>query len=147
MIKMTRVATVGAAAAGLMPFFFFSSRRRHTRSLRDWSSDVCSSDLAQHFELAPHPADKAPAFLGKFRPLFLGGSRHGQHAAMVLEVLAEIGRASCRERALSPVDAVPPARRTLHDQNDPRCHRGRGRRRADAVLFFFKQKTAYEIST
>src|SRR5204863_5493319 len=25
---------------------FFSSRRRHTRSLRDWSSDVCSSDLA-----------------------------------------------------------------------------------------------------
>src|SRR5690349_23313876 len=26
--------------------FFFSSRRRHTRSLRDWSSDVCSSDLA-----------------------------------------------------------------------------------------------------
>src|SRR5699024_11973959 len=25
--------------------FFFSSRRRHTRSKRDWSSDVCSSDL------------------------------------------------------------------------------------------------------
>src|SRR5699024_11950076 len=29
-------------------FFFFSSRRRHTRSKRDWSSDVCSSDLV-HF--------------------------------------------------------------------------------------------------
>src|SRR5438874_10058127 len=29
----------------LLFFFFFSSRRRHTRSLRDWSSDVCSSDL------------------------------------------------------------------------------------------------------
>src|SRR5690349_206932 len=28
-----------------MSYFFFSSRRRHTRSLRDWSSDVCSSDL------------------------------------------------------------------------------------------------------
>src|SRR5699024_11528667 len=27
-------------------YFFFSSRRRHTRSKRDWSSDVCSSDLA-----------------------------------------------------------------------------------------------------
>src|SRR5207245_5247617 len=26
--------------------FFFSSRRRHTRCYRDWSSDVCSSDLA-----------------------------------------------------------------------------------------------------
>src|SRR6266536_6416043 len=28
-----------------MMFVFFSSRRRHTRSTRDWSSDVCSSDL------------------------------------------------------------------------------------------------------
>src|SRR5215813_6790814 len=28
-----------------MCFFFFSSRRRHTRCGRDWSSDVCSSDL------------------------------------------------------------------------------------------------------
>src|SRR2546421_6068121 len=28
-------------------FFFFSSRRRHTRSDRDWSSDVCSSDLQE----------------------------------------------------------------------------------------------------
>src|SRR5216683_4086982 len=29
----------------IIVFFFFSSRRRHTRSDRDWSSDVCSSDL------------------------------------------------------------------------------------------------------
>src|SRR3712207_7341498 len=29
----------------LLFFFFFSSRRRHTRYWRDWSSDVCSSDL------------------------------------------------------------------------------------------------------
>src|SRR3712207_7792944 len=28
-------------------FFFFSSRRRHTRYWRDWSSDVCSSDLVE----------------------------------------------------------------------------------------------------
>src|SRR3712207_8123629 len=28
--------------------FFFSSRRRHTRYWRDWSSDVCSSDLLDH---------------------------------------------------------------------------------------------------
>src|SRR3712207_3561092 len=32
-------------------FFFFSSRRRHTRYWRDWSSDVCSSDLPAGFEL------------------------------------------------------------------------------------------------
>src|SRR3989449_3052513 len=32
-------------------FFFFSSRRRHTRCSRDWSSDVCSSDLSKEFGL------------------------------------------------------------------------------------------------
>src|SRR2546422_4528929 len=31
--------------------FFFSSRRRHTRCSRDWSSDVCSSDLTDHVEV------------------------------------------------------------------------------------------------
>src|SRR3712207_1118201 len=31
----------------LLFFFFFSSRRRHTRYWRDWSSDVCSSDLVK----------------------------------------------------------------------------------------------------
>src|SRR5438045_8213404 len=30
--------------------FFFSSRRRHTRCLSDWSSDVCSSDLIRDLE-------------------------------------------------------------------------------------------------
>src|SRR6266511_4185285 len=33
-----------------MNFFFFSSRRRHTRFSRDWSSDVCSSDLVLGYE-------------------------------------------------------------------------------------------------
>src|SRR2546429_5790896 len=32
-------------------FFFFSSRRRHTRCSRDWSSDVCSSDLVDMLAL------------------------------------------------------------------------------------------------
>src|SRR5690606_40579656 len=35
----------------LQLFFFFSSRRRHTRFSRDWSSDVCSSDLRLEKEL------------------------------------------------------------------------------------------------
>src|SRR2546429_3069066 len=34
--------------------FFFSSRRRHTRCSRDWSSDVCSSDLGAHEDLFEH---------------------------------------------------------------------------------------------
>src|SRR5258707_3807394 len=33
--------------------FFFSSRRRHTRYWRDWSSDVCSSDLWQEVQALP----------------------------------------------------------------------------------------------
>src|SRR6266511_2081449 len=37
-------------------FFFFSSRRRHTRFSRDWSSDVCSSDL-ERGELGGQRAD------------------------------------------------------------------------------------------
>src|SRR5258707_15543238 len=37
----------------MVSFFFFSSRRRHTRYWRDWSSDVCSSDLA----VAPEGSD------------------------------------------------------------------------------------------
>src|SRR5437879_9635859 len=39
-------------------FFFFSSRRRHTRYIGDWSSDVCSSDLVDqhpHAESFPDP--------------------------------------------------------------------------------------------
>src|SRR5260221_8818967 len=36
----------GFSPASALRWFFFSSRRRHTRSLCDWSSDVCSSDLA-----------------------------------------------------------------------------------------------------
>src|SRR2546422_7789030 len=42
-------------------FFFFSSRRRHTRCSRDWSSDVCSSDLV-----------RAPQLVGPLRE----GLRH-----------------------------------------------------------------------
>src|SRR2546422_1918766 len=36
-----------------MACFFFSSRRRHTRCSRDWSSDVCSSDLGTPYYMAP----------------------------------------------------------------------------------------------
>src|SRR5690625_6675816 len=37
-----------------MIFFFFSSRRRHTRWPRDWSSDVCSSDLSLKLTIAEY---------------------------------------------------------------------------------------------
>src|SRR6266513_2363514 len=40
---MSRIRIMTTLA--MLVVFFFSSRRRHTRSKRDWSSDVCSSDL------------------------------------------------------------------------------------------------------
>src|SRR5206468_7048834 len=43
-------------------FFFFSSRRRHTRSDRDWSSDVCSSDLVDNRPGPLPPGTEAPEF-------------------------------------------------------------------------------------
>src|SRR5579871_424326 len=48
-------------------FFFFSSRRRHTRSLRDWSSDVCSSDLDPIYEpIARHFLENPQEFADAF---------------------------------------------------------------------------------
>src|SRR5699024_5907996 len=41
--------------------FFFSSRRRHTRSKRDWSSDVCSSDLFMGYKRVPWYSVRAAA--------------------------------------------------------------------------------------
>src|SRR5699024_11807601 len=91
--------------------FFFSSRRRHTRSKRDWSSDVCSSDLG---ELAHEVGDAglhgvavvlevAASLLVQFRGelrLVVGGTL-AQLALVLLDAedlrLHEIGRASCRE--------------------------------------------------
>src|SRR2546429_4332318 len=43
----------------LLIFFFFSSRRRHTRCSRDWSSDVCSSDLVGRHSGGANPNDRA----------------------------------------------------------------------------------------
>src|SRR5690606_39944868 len=40
----------GPLRLSLSAVFFFSSRRRHTRFSRDWSSDVCSSDLVNRLD-------------------------------------------------------------------------------------------------
>src|SRR5436853_6546878 len=40
--------------------FFFSSRRRHTRCLSDWSSDVCSSDLRERAPAPPLERSRTP---------------------------------------------------------------------------------------
>src|SRR5262245_63457153 len=50
-------------------FFFFSSRRRHTRCLSDWSSDVCSSDLDIPFARDIAKERSQPAYLNDMRDL------------------------------------------------------------------------------
>src|SRR3712207_5427469 len=64
-------------------FFFFSSRRRHTRYWRDWSSDVCSSDLRELRELyRVHSLDKETTVVGLVgKPVSHSLSPHMHNAA------------------------------------------------------------------
>src|SRR5699024_12060574 len=77
-------------------FFFFSSRRRHTRSKRDWSSDVCSSDLAAGNTTLWVLVLTTAGYVGvvalsrQFSPFLARRS--------CFALAGEIGRASCRER-------------------------------------------------
>src|SRR3712207_4554438 len=89
-------------------FFFFSSRRRHTRYWRDWSSDVCSSDLA------------VPV---RHRVLL-------DPAALLGAVAAHEGRVRARRRA----DAAGRARRVRDAPPDRPLQRAALRRDPAAVL-------------
>src|SRR5436305_15265995 len=75
-------------------FFFFSSRRRHTRCGRDWSSDVCSSDLDR-----PRPA----RLRGTDSTAKPRGTRPVSPTWRSPACSSKIGRASCRERVQIPV--------------------------------------------
>src|SRR5207247_8194577 len=80
-------------------FFFFSSRRRHTRSTRDWSSDVCSSDLSaitifsglSTIRIVLNPEKMV---IAESQRLYTYLSLFG----FPVDAVVEIGRASCRER-------------------------------------------------
>src|SRR5436189_4427443 len=93
----------------LYNFFFFSSRRRHTRYIGDWSSDVCSSDLfkkpgTKHEAQSPEKVSRLEESRQAKR---LEDARHEKLAAAKVSLqdakkslteAREIGRASCRER-------------------------------------------------
>src|SRR5690606_41577847 len=92
--------------------FFFSSRRRHTRFSRDWSSDVCSSDLPVT-AVVPAPVVPAPVV-----PAAAAGERNepeqpvaevaatGELAAVADEGRGEIGRAARRGGGLASAGAA-----------------------------------------
>ena len=104
-----------------MKYFFFSSRRRHTTSLCDWSSDVCSSDLpfattkfhhvseARTFLHHKIPPCQRSAYLSPPQNSTMSEKRipfsttKFHHAREAHTFLHQIGRASSRKRALSSV--------------------------------------------
>src|SRR5437870_11683954 len=83
----------------------FSSRRRHTSWPRDWSSDVCSSDLTEAARNLVHVAalavDRGEANVSKLSAMC---KLFATDTAMEVTT-DEIGRASCREREESSVGA------------------------------------------
>src|SRR5699024_11329604 len=85
----------------IVVLFFFSSRRRHTRSKRDWSSDVCSSDLRG---AAGVVTDGAIRDYDAVAEVGLTAFSAGAHPSVLGR--RQIGRASCRERVEISVVAV-----------------------------------------
>src|SRR5713226_10291192 len=75
-------------------FFFFSSRRRHTRWTGDWSSDVCSSDLKHARAAGAHQVvvGEDPSAAAKFGPYdLILESVGGNSLAAVMKMIAPGG--------------------------------------------------------
>src|SRR3546814_1351785 len=90
-------------------FFFFKQKTAYEMRISDWSSDVCSSDLALAERCVKEPRDvPAPApEVGQVKEKLLAGGILDKFSEAYTEVdkqarqgkiAAEIGRASCRER-------------------------------------------------
>src|SRR6266705_729680 len=135
----------------ILLLFFFSSRRRHTISYGDWSSDVCSSDLAR-------PSLSSAFGLLRGRPLqvvTIAGSLLGLARSEERRVGKEC---RCRwspyhlKKNKPDIKASRVFLRLAHENHEfilihPSCwtvfipiHCS-----LDVLIFFFKQKTAYEI--
>src|SRR3712207_8138563 len=89
-------------------FFFFSSRRRHTRYWRDWSSDVCSPISGTESQAAYDLlAERFPAQSGDTANVVFavedGTLRDGARAAAVERTVAEIARQPSVTSAVSPL--------------------------------------------
>src|SRR5437763_8461938 len=104
------LALVVAVSVGVV-CVFFSSRRRHTMYIGDWSSDVCSSDLFHPRAGQPaHGIVQLPSRVGfhlyriaaarrdELEEPQRGPGRDLQRLQLRLGAVAQIGRASCRER-------------------------------------------------
>src|SRR6266550_2437391 len=94
-----------------MLIFFFSSRRRHTRCSRDWSSDVCSSDLIERLlgDGPEDPAGRAALLLNAGAAIYVAGlvASYADGVARAREAV-RAGRArDALERLRRATNAVP----------------------------------------
>src|SRR5215813_12924144 len=99
-------------------FFFFSSRRRHTRCGRDWSSDVCSSDLLLRRQLE-EALEPGARMLG---PVALIAMRQEERQARGLSPLGQPGSDELVDDDLRAVDEVAELR-FPEDERLRRCGR------------------------
>src|SRR3546814_2271743 len=89
-----------------LDFFFFKQKTAYEMRIRDWSSDVCSSDLFPGAQVTGHDgatinstlANAARPTLILMNPPFSRSVGLGADAHAAVRHLQEIGRASCRER-------------------------------------------------
>src|SRR5690606_41095253 len=105
--------------------FFFSSRRRHTRFSRDWSSDVCSSDLSL-YEFTEDYLMVSLVFLTLSYVYTVGGhvrvtlfEKRIPARVNVIWRRVQIGRASGRERGGSAVGAGAAEPDDVREGGDP----------------------------
>src|SRR5215203_6910341 len=90
-------------------FFFFSSRRRHTRYWRDWSSDVCSSDLGRpgpyqvQAAIAAHHATAAEASATDWAQI---AALYGELARLVPSPVVNLNRAVAVAMAVGPAEGL-----------------------------------------
>src|SRR5690554_7258929 len=76
------MTTTTAETSPSPPFFVFSSRRRHTRCGRGWSSDVCSSDL-RVFDLISPGKPKLPEVI--YIDEFKGNAETGKYQCIITD--------------------------------------------------------------
>src|SRR6266496_3848687 len=107
--------------------FFFSSRRRHTRSLRDWSSDVCSSDLCKPSVIPATPRSAEPLRPARTTRLKEGGSEPRQTVSATSHSLEWAGAAAALPTATRA--AAPRAASAPFTDPDDRAQAERLRRR------------------
>src|SRR5882762_2372823 len=101
-------------------FFFFSSRRRHTRFKCDWSSDVCSSDLKDIGLHAPRvPVDSDGQTSGQAQSVLNidGSGRIGKAMQPMRDGLREVPRAYVPDLYHGPLALPVPTPRSSHGSN------------------------------